>query len=686
MEHPVPYVEPTQAVETALPPLPPSRKKRLVNASGSRKTSTVWLDFNILPDEPEPIAACKHCHKRYRCDPKTHGTSNMLAHSKVCHKNPNLLQKDPTQRNLVSGEGGFLGSTSQRFNAQACRKAITSFVLLDEHSFRVVEGEGFKRLCKQLQPQMTIPSRRTVARDCFQLYLAEKLKLKAFFKSDCPRVALTTDCWTSIQNLSYMAITAHFIDNEWNYHKKIISFSLVPNHKGDTIGKKVEDVLKEWGLRKVSTITLDNATCNDVAVSYLGKRLKSKNALVGDGSFFHMRCAAHILNLVVRDGQKDHELAIESVREAVRFVRSSPQRALKFKECIEIVGITCKRKLGLDVSTRWNSTYLMLDAAEKFQAAFEKLEDEDPGYMEFFNLSGPPCSIDWEKSRAFVIFLKTFYDATKLFSSSQEVSLHSAFHNLSEILCKLQEASLNMNTYVAPMVSNMKTKFDKYWGDVEKVNHFLFFGVIFDPRFKFSYVEWSFNDMHGDGSPIAKKSIECVKKSLFTLYNWYKSEHSKNVEAALLDAPSESTSLGETSTQARKPTLFTRADAFKQHLKDKVIVDNKNELEKYLGDPCWVDAENFNILKWWKENSTRYPILATLVRDVLATPVSSVASESAFSTGGRILDMYRSSLSPAMVEALICSQNWLMPSDENDPKVLDLLEEYDITDSIVSGT
>jgi hypothetical protein len=309
---------------------------------------------------------------------------------------------------------------------------------------------------------MTIPSRRTFARDCFQLYLAKKLKLKAFFKSDCPRVALTTDCWTSIQNLSYMAITAHFIDNEWNYHKKIISFSLVPNHKGDTIGKKVEDVLKEWGLRKVSTITLDNATCNDVAVSYLGKRLKSKNALVGDGSFFHMRCAAHILNLIVRDGQKDHELAIESVREAVRFVRSSPQRALKFKECIEIVGITCKRKLGLDVSTRWNSTYLMLDAAEKFQAAFEKLEDEDPGYMEFFNLSGPPCSIDWEKSRAFVIFLNTFYDATKLFSSSQEVSLHSAFHNLTEILYKLQEASLNMNTYVALIVSNMRTKYDKY--------------------------------------------------------------------------------------------------------------------------------------------------------------------------------------------------------------------------------
>lgn len=53
--------------------------------------------------------------------------------------------------------------------------------------------------------------------------------------------------------------------------KKVISFSLVPNHKGETIGKKVDEVLKEWGLRKVSTITLDNATSNDMVVSYLEK-------------------------------------------------------------------------------------------------------------------------------------------------------------------------------------------------------------------------------------------------------------------------------------------------------------------------------------------------------------------------------------------------------------------------------
>jgi len=72
--------------------------------------------------------------------------------------------------------------------------SLTNFVIFNEHAFRVVEGKGLKKLCKNLQPLMTQPSSRTVARDCFQLYLDEKLKPKAFFKYDCRMLALTTDC------------------------------------------------------------------------------------------------------------------------------------------------------------------------------------------------------------------------------------------------------------------------------------------------------------------------------------------------------------------------------------------------------------------------------------------------------------------------------------------------------------
>jgi hypothetical protein len=98
----------------------------------------------------------------------------------------------------------------------------------------------------------------------------------------------------------------------------------------------------------VSTITVDDASSNDVAIAYLKSKIKTMNGLMEDEDSYHMRCSPRL------------HLSITSVRDVVRFVKSSPHRAVKFKECIEFAGISCKKLVGLDVSTRWNSTYLML--------------------------------------------------------------------------------------------------------------------------------------------------------------------------------------------------------------------------------------------------------------------------------------------------------------------------------------
>jgi hypothetical protein len=57
------------------------------------------------------------------------------------------------------------------------------------------------------------------------LYLEEKARLKDLFRSDCSGVALKTDCWTSVQNLGYLVLTTHYIDNEWNYVKILVLLS-----------------------------------------------------------------------------------------------------------------------------------------------------------------------------------------------------------------------------------------------------------------------------------------------------------------------------------------------------------------------------------------------------------------------------------------------------------------------------
>jgi hypothetical protein len=86
---------------------------------------------------------------------------------------------------------------------------------------------------------------------------------------------------------------------------------------------------------------------------------------------------------------------------------------------------------------------------------------------------------------------------------------------------------------------------------------------------------------------------------------------------------------------------------------------SKSELEKYLAEETEDTEKKIDILGWWKINANRFPVLGHMARDVLAIPISTVAAESAFSTSGRILDDFRTSLTPFMLECLVCTQDWL---------------------------
>ena len=77
-----------------------------------------------------------------------------------------------------------------------------------------------------------------------------------------------------------------------------------------------------------------------------------------------MRCWAYILNLIVGEGLKEIDASVARVREVVRYVKSSPNRNQTFRNFMERLGMESKSLLCLDVPTRWNSTYLMLETAE----------------------------------------------------------------------------------------------------------------------------------------------------------------------------------------------------------------------------------------------------------------------------------------------------------------------------------
>jgi hypothetical protein len=146
-----------------------------------------------------------------------------------------------------------------------------------------------------------------------------------------------------------------------------------------------------------------------LGIDYIKKKLKDKNYIVFGAEFLHMRCVAHVLNLVVHEGLDELGDCIDNIKNAVKYVRYSPSRMAKFKSCIERENITCMKMVCLDTKTRWNSTYLMLCTAGKYEKAFELLDKEDNQFIVH-------SIIDWENARAFMKFLKTFYDATLKFS------------------------------------------------------------------------------------------------------------------------------------------------------------------------------------------------------------------------------------------------------------------------------
>jgi len=61
-------------------------------------------------------------------------------------------------------------------------------------------------------------------------------------------------------------------------------------------------------------------------------------------------------------------------------------------------------------------------------------------------------------------------------------------------------------------------------------------------------------------------------------------------------------------------------------------------LDRYLGDPKIERKRELDVMTFWKENAEQYKELSQLVRDILSVPVTTVASESTFSIGGRILN------------------------------------------------
>uniref|UniRef100_A0A2N9G9L2 HAT C-terminal dimerisation domain-containing protein n=1 Tax=Fagus sylvatica TaxID=28930 RepID=A0A2N9G9L2_FAGSY len=158
-------------------------------------------------------------------------------------------------------------------------------------------------------------------------------------------------------------------------------------------------------------VTMDNCSTNDAVINIIIDKLQ-RSSLVMRGSMLHMRCAAHVLNLIVQDGLSVIRPCIEKVRDSVGFWTASTKRRQRFEETRQQLHIECTKELALNCKTRWNSTYLVLSVPIEYQDVFFCLKQRESTY------NCMPSEEDWEIASDICQRLSLFYKVIEVCSES----------------------------------------------------------------------------------------------------------------------------------------------------------------------------------------------------------------------------------------------------------------------------
>ncbi|CAN0917103.1 Zinc finger BED domain-containing protein RICESLEEPER 2 [Linum grandiflorum] len=486
----------------------PVKKKKF---SGIR--AKIWEEYIVTyVEEGKPKTMvrkgkCNLCSTLIAADGKKNGTSTLKNHHAVCKRK---FDENNGQTLLKVQPAGDRGAklTVWKFDQHEARLALAEMIILDEHPFKFVEKEGFKKFMLVCCPMFKIPGRKTIREDCIKLFLERKDNMKCLFQGKgLGRVSITADCWTSTKNMCFICVTANFIINDWKLNKKIISFSKIASHKGDDI------------------------------VRYLKEKLVTWETYILDGKYLHVRCVAHIINLVVTEGLREIGIFFRRVRECLKWGNSSPAREESFNVAVSAKQIKCTKKLCMDAPTRWNSTYLMLQSAVPYETAIDFLPRINPSYEVEMNQKmyedeelkqkvpmGPATLEDFLKVKKMVEYLHRFYILTNLVSGISYVTSHLFFKEMCDLLDTIAGFENNEELEIRLMGARMKSNVGKCWMEEKelnpKLNKILYIAAILDPRQKVKHVEKCLKKVYGLSKAIVL--VKEIKEQFVAIFEEYK--------------------------------------------------------------------------------------------------------------------------------------------------------------------
>ena len=350
------------------------------------------------------------------------------------------------------------------------------------------------------------------------------------------------------------------------------------------------------------------------------------------------------------------------LRESIKFIKASSAREEKFAEIALQLEIPSTKTLCLDVTTQWNTTYLMLLAALDYKQAFTTLETCVDNYNE------APSGEDWKKVEAACTYLKLLYDSAHSIMASTNPTSNLFFHEAWKLQLELSNGTGHEDPIFSSIAKDMHERFDKYWKDCSLV---LAIAVVMDPRFKMKLVEFSYSKIYGAE---AAKYVKVVNDAVHELYKEYVAQPLPLTPAYAEQGVANNGPAYVNNSQGAPASTGDGLLDFDMYLSEiQSSQPSKSELEQYLDESLTPRIQEFDILDWWKLNTVKFPTLSKMARDILAIPMSMVSSGSSIftaGTGSHMLDDYRSSLRPEIVEALFCAKDWLQYSAAGQGRVI----------------
>ncbi len=257
----------------------------------------------------------------------------------------------------------------------------------------IVEDEGLTEVLQTVSndPSYKPPCRTTVATKISKMYDGEKKNKLEILVEDSPNyVAKTGDHWTLAGNHSYLGVTGHFIDGEWNLN----SFALTvmkteTRHFADKCAEQFLKVANDWGIEnKISTIGTDSAA----------NMLAALRAL----PYEHITCNAHILQRTITVCLDSSGFAgvLAKCRKIVGHFKQSPASTTELNQQRVALGKKSKQLIQ-DVPTRWNSTLAMVSRLLRNQEAVQATLDQQNNHRLIM-----PTKAEWGKLQRLEVLLE----------------------------------------------------------------------------------------------------------------------------------------------------------------------------------------------------------------------------------------------------------------------------------------